>query len=220
MADLKDRLLDAVLPHVPFDGWSAASFEAAVADSGLEPALAQGLCPRGAVDLAVAYHKRGDARMRARLAQAELGEMRYSARVAAALRYRLEAVEDKELVRRGSTLFALPAYAPDGARLIWETCDAIWEALGDSSEDLNWYSKRATLSGVYASTVLYWLGDGSEGHEATWAFLDRRINDVMKIEKAKHALGQTKLFGDILGRVTGAVRAPKTAGDMPGTLNK
>ncbi|WP_438990898.1 COQ9 family protein [Lentibacter sp.] len=220
MADLKDRLLDAALDHVPFDGWSAASFEAAVADAGLEPALAHGLCPRGAVDLAVAYHKRGDARMLARLAQTDLGEMRYSARVTAAVRYRLEAVEDKELVRRGMTLFALPRFAPEGARLIWETCDAIWEALGDTSEDLNWYTKRATLSGVYSSAVLYWLGDTSEGHAATWAFLERRIEDVMKIEKVKHALGQNKLFGDILGRITDAVRAPEPLSDMPGAAKK
>ena len=220
MADLNDKLLDAALAHVPFDGWSEASFEAAVAESELEPALAHGLCPRGAVDLAVAYHKRGDERMLTRLAQADLEEMRYSARVAVAVRYRLEAVEDKELVRRGATLFALPSFAPEGARLIWETCDAIWEALGDTSEDLNWYTKRATLSGVYSSAVLYWLGDTSEGHEATWAFLERRIDDVMKIEKAKHALGQNKLFGDILGRVTAAVRAPRSMMDMPGAVKK
>lgn len=216
----KDKLLEAALPHVPFDGWSEATFDAAVADCGIEPALAQGLYPRGAVDLAVAYHKLGDARMLARLKQAELGEMRYSARVAAAVRYRLEAVDDKELVRRGTTLFALPAYAPDGARLIWETCDAIWTALGDTSDDLNWYTKRATLSGVYGATVLYWLGDESEGHAATWAFLERRIEDVMRIEKAKAVLGQNKLFGDLLGRVTEAVRAPTPATDMPGTQNK
>ena len=220
MADLKDKLLDAALAHVPFDGWSEASFEAAVSESELEPALAHGLCPRGAVDLAVAYHKRGDMRMLARLAQTDLDEMRYSARVTAAVRYRLEAVEDKELVRRGMTLFALPSFAPEGARLIWETCDAIWEALGDTSEDLNWYTKRATLSGVYSSAVLYWLGDTSEGHEATWAFLERRIDDVMKIEKAKHAFGKNKLFGDILGRVTGAVRAPRSMMDMPGAVKK
>lgn len=216
----KDKLLEAALPHVPFDGWSEATFEAAVADCGMEPALARGLCPRGAVDLAVAYHKLGDARMCARLKQAELGELRYSARVATAVRYRLEGIEEKELVRRGTTLFALPAYAPDGARLVWETCDAIWTSLGDTSDDLNWYTKRAMLSGVYGATVLYWLGDDSEDHAATWAFLERRIADVMRIEKAKAMLGQNRLFGDLLGRVTEAVRAPVAASDMPGTMNK
>ncbi len=83
--------------------------------------------------MAVAYHKRGDARMVERLKQADLGSMRFRDRIAAAVRYRLEAVEDRELVRRGMTLFALPQYAPDGARLIWETCDQIWSTLGDES---------------------------------------------------------------------------------------
>lgn len=220
MADVKDRLLDAALPHVPFDGWSEEAFAAAVEDSGLEPALAHGLCPRGAADLAAAYHKRGDARMLARLAQAELGEMRFRDRIAHAVRLRLEAVEDKELVRRGMTLFALPHHAPEGARLLWETCDAIWEALGDSSRDLNWYTKRATLSAVYSSTVLFWLGDESEGHEATWAFLDRRIDNVMQFEKAKAGAAGSKLFGGLMDRVTSAIRAPAPRSDMPGRWEK
>ncbi len=224
MADLKDKLLDAALLHVPFDGWSEASFEAAlaevVADSGVDPALVHGLCPRGAVDLAVAYHERGDARMLERLRQADLSELKFRERIMAAVRYRLEAVEDKELVRRGMTLFALPAYAPDGARLIWNTCDAIWRELGDTSEDLNWYTKRATLSGVYSSTVLYWLGDTSEGHAATREFLDRRIENVMQFEKVKAGLRGNKLLGGLLDKVTEAVRAPKGGADMPGHTHK
>jgi len=220
MADVKDKLLDAILPHVPFDGWSELAFKAAVEDSGLEPALAQGICPRGAADLAVAYHKRGDTLMCDALEQADLEDMRFRDRIAHAVRLRLEAAGDKELVRRGMTHFALPAYAPEGARLIWETCDAIWIALGDSSRDLNWYTKRATLSGVYSSTVLYWLGDESEGHAATWAFLDRRIENVMQFEKVKAGARKNKLLGDVIDRVTEAVRAPGGRGDMPGHEKK
>ncbi len=183
-ADPKDQLLDAALMHVPFDGWSPATFNAAIKDSGLDPALARAVCPRGAVDLAVAYHRRGDAKMLEGLAQADLSQMRFRDRIAKAVRLRLEA-GDREAIRRGSTLFALPHHAPEGAGLLWETCDKIWTALGDTSDDVNWYSKRATLSGVYSATLLYWLGDTSEGHQATWSFLDRRIDDVMQIEKLK-----------------------------------
>jgi ubiquinone biosynthesis protein COQ9 len=183
-ADPKDQLLDAALMHVPFDGWSSATFNAAIKDSGLDPALARAVCPRGAVDLAVAYHRRGDAKMLEGLAQADLSQMRFRDRIAKAVRLRLEA-GDREAIRRGSTLFALPHHAPEGAGLLWETCDKIWTALGDTSDDVNWYSKRATLSGVYSATLLYWLGDTSEGHQATWSFLDRRIDDVMQIEKLK-----------------------------------
>jgi ubiquinone biosynthesis protein COQ9 len=185
MNDPKLELLDAALMHVVFDGWSEATFQAAIHDSGIDMVVAQAVCPRGAVDLAVAYHKRGDAQMIEALASEDLNEMRFRDRIARAVQLRLQAVGDKEAVRRGTTLFALPQYAPDGAKLIWGTCDEIWNALGDSSDDINWYTKRATLSGVYSSTVLYWLGDQSEDNAETWAFLDRRIDNVMQIEKLK-----------------------------------
>jgi len=194
----KDRLLKAAVMHVPFDGWSQATFEAAIADSGVDRTVAQSVCPRGAVDLALYFHAKGDAAMLARLAEADLADMKFRDRVAAAVRFRLEVVEDKETVRRGTALFALPVYAADGAKAIWGTADAIWTALGDTSEDVNWYTKRATLSGVYSATVLYWLGDTSEDHADTWAFLDRRIDDVMQIEKLKAQVNNSPVLSKLM----------------------
>jgi len=193
MTDPKDRLLDAALPHVPFDGWSPATFKAAMADTEMDPIVARAVCPRGAVDLAVAFHHRGDEKMLEALKAEDLSALRFRDRIARAVRLRLEVIEDKEAVRRGTTLFALPPYAPDGAKLVWGTCDKIWDALGDTSTDYNWYTKRATLSGVYSATVIFWLGDTSDGHEATWAFLDRRIDNVMQIENTKQAFCRAKL---------------------------
>lgn len=219
MTDTRDQLLDAALIHVPFDGWSPETFQAAIQDSGVAPGLANGLFPRGAVDLAVAYHKRGDAVMVERLEQSDLSDMRFRDKITAAVRFRLEAVEDRELVRRGMSLFALPKYAPDGARLIWDTCDLIWTQLGDTSEDVNWYTKRATLSGVYSSTVLYWLGDDSDGHEATWAFLDRRIEDVMRFETFKANIRNNPALSRVLKGpldILGRIRAPQRRDDLPG----
>ena len=118
----RDALLDAALLHVPFDGWSETTFRAAAAESDVEMAMARAVCPRGAVDLALAYHARGDAAMVARLRSDELPE-RFSEKIAAAVRFRIEAVTDKEAVRRGTTLFALPMYAADGAKAIWGTAD-------------------------------------------------------------------------------------------------
>ena len=216
--DPKNTLLDAALTHVAFDGWSAATFNAAIAETDVEPALAHALCPRGAVDLAVAFHKRGDALMVARFEDADVSDLRYSEKVAALVRFRLEACEDKEAVRRGSTLFALPQYAGTGAELIWGTCDAIWTALGDTSEDFNWYSKRATLSGVYGSTVLYWLGDDSEDHQATWEFLDRRIENVMQFEKAKSQFKASPIGKLMQGplSILDHIKKPAPRSDMPG----
>jgi ubiquinone biosynthesis protein COQ9 len=218
--DLKTKLLEAALPHVAFDGWGEATFRAAVADIGVEPALARAICPRGGLDLAVAYHKAADAAMVQRLKAADLSAMRFRDRVTAAVRWRLEAVTDKEAVRRAVTLFALPHHAAEGARLIWATADLIWTTLGDTSQDLNWYTKRATLSGVYSATVLYWLGDQGPGHMATWAFLDRRIDEVMEIEKVKakareSALGKAFMAGP--GKLFDHIRAPHAPRtDVPG----
>lgn len=214
-----DALLDAALIHVAFDGWTEATFAAAVEDCGMDPVLARALCPRGAVDLALAYHRRGDAQMLERLKTADLTGLRFRDKIAAAVRFRLEASDDKEAVRRGVTLFSLPVYAADGAKAIWGTVDAIWTALGDTSEDINWYSKRATLSGVYSSTVLFWLGDDSPGHQATWDFLDRRIDNVMQFEKLKADVQKNPLLKPLLAGpswLADQIRRPSTPTDLPG----
>lgn len=216
-----DRVLDAAMLHVPFDGWSETTLRAAIADSGVDTALARSLFPRGGVDLALAYHRRGDVLMRDRLAATDLAALRYRDRISTAVRFRLEVIEDKEAVRRGTTLFALPMYAADGARAIWGTSDAIWSALGDTSRDINWYTKRATLAAVYSSTVLFWLGDDSLGHQDTWEFLDRRIEDVMRIEKAKAALRENPVAKALLAgpmKLMEKVRKPTSPDDLPGRV--
>lgn len=214
---MREAILAAALAHVPFDGWSEATLKAAAADSGTDPALARALFPRGGVDLALAYHRLGDRTMAQALTAADLTGMRFRDKVAHAVRLRLETA-DRELVRRGSTLFALPQHAADGARAIWGTADAIWTGLGDTSDDLNWYSKRASLSAVYGATVLYWLGDDSTDHQATWDFLDRRIENIMQFEKAKAAvtgnpLGKALMSGPF--KVLERIRAPRLPDDLP-----
>jgi ubiquinone biosynthesis protein COQ9 len=222
---IRQTLLDAILPHVPFDGWSEPAFRAALADAqaatGLDPALGRASCPRGAVDLALAYHALGDARMLARLRREDLSHMPFRNRIATAVRYRLEAAEEKDAVRRAATLFALPHLAADGARAVWGTADLIWTALGDRSDDVNWYTKRATLAGVYSATLLYWLGDSSPGHEDSWEFLGRRIDDVMRIEKVKGAVNANPVLRTAFavplwfaGRIRAPIR-PQEA-DIPG----
>ncbi|MCX7889442.1 MAG: COQ9 family protein [Rhodobacteraceae bacterium] len=209
----RESLLDAALAHVPFDGWSAACLDRAAADAGLEPGLVRAICPRGALDLAVAYHRRGDRAMAARLAGADLSAMRYRDRVATAVRWRIEAAS-REPVRRAAALFALPQNAPVGAGLVWDTADAIWTALGDTARDVNWYTKRAILAGVHSATVLFWLGDRSEGDAATWDFLDRRIEDVMRFERFKAKVRDNPAMARILAgplRVLSGIRAPGAA---------
>jgi ubiquinone biosynthesis protein COQ9 len=207
-----EDLLAAILPHVPFDGWSEPAFKAAVEDLGVEMPLARVICPRGAVDLAVAYHRAGDRAMEAALAASDMSALKFREKVTLAVRLRL-ASADLELVRRGASLFALPQNAGTGGKLIWGTADAIWTALGDTSEDYNWHTKRMTLSAVYSSVVLYWMGDESEGKTETWAFLDRRIEDVMSFEKVKGGFLKLPFVPQILARLNKP--APR---DLPGEI--
>jgi ubiquinone biosynthesis protein COQ9 len=222
----REKVLAAALPHVVFDGWSTETLRAAVADSGVDAGLAAQAFPRGALDLALAFHRAGDAGMLEDLAKADLAGLRFRDRIALAVRLRLEQVADqKEAVRRGVSFFALPGNVSEGAAALWKTADLIWTALGDTSDDVNWYSKRATLSAVYSATVLYWLGDESEGHQATWAFLDRRIDDIMGIEKLKAKARETPVLKDMFAaqtRLFDWVKAPKGAApdDLPGRSGK
>ena len=219
MTDLLEKLVDAALPHVAFEGWSEGTFRAAVAETGTDPALARAVAPRGAVDLAAEYHRRADRQMAEAYAAADKDGLRYSEKVALLVRKRLEAVEP-EVVRRGMSLFSLPQHAAEGVKLIWGTADAIWTALGDTSEDVNWYTKRMTLSGVFSATVLFWLGDTSEDHQATWEFLDRRIDDVMQIEKVKakvrEAPGMAKLMESRLNPLNMIRKPVDRRGAYPG----
>ena len=219
--NIRGKLLDAALAHVPFDGWGAAALAAAARDIGVSVQDARALYPRGSVEMAAAFHMRGDDAMVAGMEAADSSALRYSEKVAALVRFRLEAVDDKELVRRSMTLFALPQNAAQGARLIWGTAHRIWCALGDTSDDINWYSKRAILSGVYGACVLFWLGDTSEAHAATWTFVDRRIADVMRFEKFKSRVREApalspliKVFDAALSGIKAPSQSPRS--DYPG----
>jgi len=223
--EARNALLDAAMIHVMFDGWGPETLKMAIADSGVDTALAALACPRGAIDLAVAFHRRGDAQMMAALQATDMDEIRFRDRIALGVRLRLETVAmDREAVRRGATLFALPQNASDGAALIWGTSDLIWKTLGDTSQDVNWYTKRATLSAVYSACVLYWLGDESEDFADTWEFLDRRIDNVMQFEKLKANLKNNPLVKGFMagpGRILDQIKAPSThvQADLPGHIS-
>lgn len=213
------NLVAAASLHVPFDGWSEATLKAAAADLGITADAARALAPRGGVDLAAAAHRMGDAAFAAAFAAEDLTGLRLREKIALALRTRLAVIDDREAVRAATILFTLPHHAAQGATLIWGTADAVWNAVGDTATDGNHYSKRATLSAVWGSVVLYWLGDESEGYADTHAFIDRRIADVMAFEGAKAKLRASPVFGPLtapLGRIMAGIKAPTARDDLPG----
>ena len=223
--DMQAQLLAAALPHVAFDGWSETSLRAACQDLSITRQMAALACPRGAIDLAIRFHHDGDEAMQVVLQKTDIYAMKIREKITFSVRARLDAIRDKEAVRRGATLMALPQHAAEGAGLVWGTCDRIWAAIGDSSADVNWYTKRLTLSSVYSATVLYWLGDNSPNHQDTWTFLDRRIENVMQFEKFKAQVNANPLAKQLLAGpnwLLSKIKAPSGVPtvDLPGNWSR
>jgi ubiquinone biosynthesis protein COQ9 len=188
-ARFRARILEAFPAHAASLGWTDAAFKAACAEVQLSEGEAALACPRGAEDLIDAFAARADEAMLEALDGLDLGKMRIREKVRAAVQLRLEAQAPyKEAARAMTRALARPDRAPLAARLVWRTADHIWRALGDTSTDENFYSKRTILSGVLASTYARWFADDSADHEPTWAFLDARIENVMQFEKFKARL--------------------------------
>ena len=186
---LRERIIDAALPHVPFDGWTLRAMRQGAASIGEDAGAALRAFPDGAVDMVREYNRMLDRRLAEALAGRALDKLRVRERVTVGVATRLELMApNREAVRRALTVLALPLNVPVGLRCLYDTVDLIWRAAGDTATDWNFYTKRALLAGVYSSTVLYWLDDRSENFSDTRAFLDRRIADAMRLPQALASL--------------------------------
>jgi ubiquinone biosynthesis protein COQ9 len=192
-AGLRDRLADAVMAEAAFEGWTRTALAAGGRSLDLPAGEADRLFPGGPTQVLTYLSERADQRTVEDMEKEGASALKIRDRITRAVRIRLERhVGPREAARRALSLLSLPFNAGLALKLLYRTVDAMWYAAGDTSTDFNFYTKRATLAGVYSSTLLYWLNDRSPGAEATWAFLDRRIDDVMKFEKLK---GQIRSWG-------------------------
>lgn len=190
MDDVRKAILAAALQHVPFDGWTDKVIAMAAREAGVDEHRAAIAFPDGAFDMVRLWCAMMNEGATARIKAADLPKMKVRERVRFGVAMLIEEASLHRIaVRRAAALFALPGHTATGARIIYEAADAVWRAIGDTSTDFNYYSKRAILSGVISSTMMFWFSDDSEDYADTQAFLDRRIGDVMQIEKAKAAVG-------------------------------
>ena len=207
--ELRLPLLAAMDTHVPFDGWSDKALMSAAADVGISEPMAELAFPGGALEALQMHLDAEDAALAEKLATLDLPSMKIRDRITVAIRTRIEMnAHRREAVRRGLTMLALPQHLPMGTKALWNTADVMWRAAGDTSTDHNWYTKRATLSAVLSAVLLFWLNDESDDFEETWAFLDRRIEDVMKIETAKFKMRGMSANIPSLSRFLGRLRYP------------
>jgi len=182
----KDALLAAVLPDVPFDGWTRSAMRAAARRIGMPDAELDALFPDGPRGLVAWFSHWADRLTLETMASRPLEGIAGSERVARAAKTRLALLSPhREAVRRGLALLALPRNAALAARLLYDTVDAIWYAAGDQATDVSFYTKRGMLAAIYAATTLYWLDDRSPDFSATDAFLDRRLADIKRLPRLR-----------------------------------
>ena len=207
--ELQAPLLTAMKAHIPFDGWTVRALNAAAADIGVSPEMAELAFPSGPNEVLSLYLSTADNALQTAIDALDLPALKIRDQITLLIRTRLEQnIDDRELVRRTLATLALPQNAALGLKALWKTSDIMWRAAGDTSTDHNWYTKRMTLSGVYSSVLVYWLSDESDNFQDTWDFLDRRIADVMKIETAKYKLRESTSHMPSLARFLGRLRYP------------
>ena len=201
----RDRLIEAMLPHVPFDGWTMDALIMAAQDLEIDVAEARRHFAGGQRDLIAWHSSMADRRMLLALQDMDLPGMKIRERIRTGVLTRLSQNEEhKDAIRKALSFLTLPTNAVLASKLLYRTVDDIWFAAGDNATDWNFYTKRGLLAGVYSSTLLFWLSDQSEGHKDTEAFLDRRIDNVMQVPKITGKL--TKACG-WLPRRFGALKA-------------
>lgn len=188
--EVRSRILDAALGHVPFEGWTPATLALGARDAGFEAVTAIRVFPGGAVDAIRFWSERTDRQTVEACSQAGFAQRRVREKIRFLVRTRLELVTaHKEAVRNALGVLAVPTNGALAAKLLARTVDAIWYAAGDTATDFNWYTKRGLLAGVYGATLLHWLEDRSPEHADTWGFLDRRLDEVLRFPRALTEVG-------------------------------
>jgi ubiquinone biosynthesis protein COQ9 len=183
---LRRQLALAVGENAVFDGWTKAAVDAAAGQLGIDPIQARLAMPKAQAGMIDVYIQEVDRALEAYFTPERLSGLKIREKIRTLVWRRLEIMGPaREAVRRALAIFAMPQNVPLAIRVGWRSADLMWRIAGDTSTDFNHYTKRMTLGAVYGSTLLVWLDDQSEGWMETAAFLDRRIDDVMRFEKFK-----------------------------------
>jgi ubiquinone biosynthesis protein COQ9 len=203
-AALKAAIVDAALPHVPFDGYSDKVLTQAAEEAGADKETLARLFPDGPMSLVEACSDFADAQMVQRLAKLDLTSMKIRERINTAVMTRIDVLRpQKEAARRAMAFLTLPPHIPLATKLLYRTVDSIWRAVGDTATDFNFYTKRGILAGVYSATLVRWFNDTTEDESATREFLAARIENVMQFEKfkaeAKATFERLPSLSDIIG---------------------
>ena len=206
---LRLQLAPALADAAMFDGWSKEAVAQAAAATGIDPQLATYAFQDGQMAMIAAWVRHVDAAMIRALPAAELAVLPVRERIRRLVMARLDAIAGREeSLTRALAIMAMPRNLPAATRLGWQSADAMWRLAGDTATDYNHYTKRAILSGVYAATLHVFARDESEGKAETRAFLNRRIDGIIRFEKTKAQLLRPVDERFSMTRLLGRLRYP------------
>ena len=206
---VRSSLALAVGENAVFDGWTEKAVASSAAQLGIDAAVARLAFPNDQVGMIDAYIAAVDSAMAAHFTPERIASLKIRDRIRELVWFRLQAMGPaREAVRSALAILAMPHNAVRGLSIGWRSADLMWRLAGDSSTDFNHYTKRLTLSALYAATLLAWLDDETEGWVETSAFLDRRIADVMRFEKWKAEWRGSAERRPSLSRFLGRLRYP------------
>ena len=206
--EIREALAPLVADNAAFDGWKAAARDLSADQLGVDRDVALLALP-DATAMIDAWFASIDRGMVETLPPETLGKMKVREKIAALVEARLDLLAlHRETLRRALAILAMPTNVAHGAKLGWRAADLMWRAAGDTATDYNHYTKRAMLGGVYAATITVFLDDESEGQTDTRAFLARRIEGIMRFEKAKAQFLSRTEHRPSLSRFIGRLRYP------------
>lgn len=207
--EVRAALAPMIARNAGFDGWSDAAVHAAADEAGVDRDVAKLAFKDNAIDMIDAWIDSIDMELAHRLPAEKLGAMKIRDRITALLATRLEIMApDRESLRRAMAIMAMPQNLVRSAKIGWRSADRMWRLAGDTASDFNHYTKRMTLSAVYASTLSVFVNDDSDNFADARAFLDRRIDNVMQFEKVKFQAKQRQEYVPSLSRFIGRLRYP------------
>lgn len=207
--ELREALASDLAANAAFDGWNNQAIDAAADARGVDRDVARLAFPGGAIGMIDAWFASVDVTMAGRFTPEQLGAMKIRERITVLVEARLAILAPhRDSLRRALAILAMPQNAPRAARLGWRSADAMWRLAGDTATDYNHYTKRAMLGGIYAATIAVFVQDDSEDYADTCAFLGRRIEDIMRFEKAKARFLGRETYRPSLSRFIGRLRYP------------
>lgn len=208
--ELRLALAPGIAEAAVFDGWSNEALDMAADQLGADRDVARlAFKDDGAMGMICAWIETIDRQMAIDLPAEKLAEMKIRERIRSLIQYRLDAVAGlEESLRRALAIMAMPQNAARALRTGWSSADVMWRLAGDTATDYNHYTKRAILASIYGATLAIFVDDESEGKGETKAFLGRRIDGVMKFEKAKAKWLNSERESFSMSRFLGRLRYP------------